>query len=112
MDPRKSAAPPRQPLLTGPGVRLRPFAERDAPRIAEACNDETTQHWLSILPQPYRLSDAEAYIEWCREGKAMHRDWTWCVTPADSDECLGAITLSGLTDVALFLRVRQPAADG
>ncbi|WP_425310170.1 GNAT family N-acetyltransferase [Ammonicoccus fulvus] len=95
-DSRESAAPPRQPVLTGPGVRLRPFAERDAPRIAEACNDEATQHWVSILPRPYRLSDAEGFIEWCREGKATGQEWTWCVAGTDSDECLGAITLFGL----------------
>lgn len=95
-DARTSLAPPRQPVLEGPGVRLRPFSERDAPRIAEACNDEATQHWVAILPRPYRLIDAEGFIEWCREGEATHDCRTWCITAEGSDDCVGAITLFGL----------------
>lgn len=96
-DARVSLAPPRQPVLAGPGVRLRPFTEADATRIAEACNDEATQHWVPTLPRPYVLADALEFIESCREGEAIHDNWTWCVTAEGSDACVGAITLFGLT---------------
>ena len=44
------------------GVRLRPFREEDAARVAEGCRDERSRAWLSDLPSPYTEDDALAYI--------------------------------------------------
>lgn len=98
-EPRASLAPPRQPDLAGPGIRLRPFVAADIPRIAAACADPASQHWLSELPRPYGLEQAAGFVEACREAAATHENWTWCITaaPGSDDACLGAITLFGLS---------------
>lgn len=45
-------------------VTLRPFEERDAVDVLEACRDEQSQRWLP-LPNPYTPGDAMA---WCTGG--------------------------------------------
>ncbi len=45
-------------------VSLRPFEERDAPDVLEACGDERSQRWLP-LPSPYTMADA---MDWCSLG--------------------------------------------
>lgn len=92
-EPRASAAPPRQPVLATDRVRLRPFEDRDVHRIAEACADPVSQHFLGQLPRGYSVDDARAYVEDCREGAATHSHWAWCITAPPGDACLGAITL-------------------
>ena len=51
------------PVLEGGGVRLRPFTERDLPRVVEACSDPVTQHWLGRMPSPYTDDDARAWLD-------------------------------------------------
>lgn len=97
-DPRRSAAPPRQPSLQDNGVVLRPFRTQDIGRVVETCTDPASQHWLGHLPRDYSADDAHAFIEDCREGAATFDHWTWCVTTPDDDRCLGAVTLFHLGD--------------
>ncbi|GAB3699792.1 GNAT family N-acetyltransferase [Mariniluteicoccus flavus] len=105
-DPRVSVAAPRQPLLAGNRVRLRPFVDADAPRIVEACSDADSARWLPLLPSPYGPSDAQAFVDACREGAYAGTQWTWAVTDSsapDPDRCVGAVTLS---------RLRAPSRQG
>ena len=84
------------PRIDGPTVTLRGLAERDVPRIVEACRDETSQRWLSGLPSPYTKADAEAWLETRREQLATAEGVTWAVADPDSDELLGALSLFDL----------------
>ena len=99
-DPRGGV--PRMPTLdlAERGLRLRPFRESDLPRIVEANSDPQTQHWMPQLPYPYEMPAAEQFLDWCREGESQQDHWTWCVTEAGSDRCLGAVTLFRLRDDA------------
>lgn len=97
-DPRTSAAPPRQPILRGEGVVMRPFRADDVDRIVEACTDPASRQWLGHLPRDYGAAEARTFIEECREGAAVFDHWTWCVTTPDDDRCAGAITLFHLRD--------------
>jgi RimJ/RimL family protein N-acetyltransferase len=83
--------------LEGNGVRLRAWRPTDAERVAQACSDERTQHWLGhSLPSPYTLKHAHSYIAGSigepGEGKAL----SWCVADADSDVCLGSVAVMDL----------------
>ena len=51
----------RQPELTGPRVRLRPWREDDVHAVVEACQDPEIQRWTQV-PVPYRRGDAETFV--------------------------------------------------
>jgi RimJ/RimL family protein N-acetyltransferase len=96
-DPRPWLEPP---VLSGPRVVLRPFAEHDLTRIVEGSQDGRTQHWLVSLPRPYTDADAEAYLEGGREMAARGQGMVWCVADPGDDRCLGSIGLEGYANYA------------
>jgi RimJ/RimL family protein N-acetyltransferase len=79
------------PVLESDGLRLRPFEQRDAPRITDACAEEITQHWLGHLPSPYTLDDAHAYLESRSEQRAAGTGATWAVVDPADDEILATV---------------------
>lgn len=95
-DPRRSLAWLDPPVLAAPGVRLRPFADSDAERVAQACSDTRTRHWLASLPEPYGVPDALDFVESIREQAARRTGLAWCVADPADDRCLGSIGLEGL----------------
>lgn len=97
-DPRASVAAPRQPTVRNAGVVLRPFIPADLDRVAEACADPVSQHWLGRLPRDFGIDSARAFLEHCREGAATFDRWTWCITTPHDDRCAGAVTLLHLRD--------------
>jgi [ribosomal protein S5]-alanine N-acetyltransferase len=100
-DPREPQTWLDPPRLAGDRVVLRPFAEPDLGRIAEACNDEATRHWLVSLPRPYTLRDADAFIEGTREMAAQRHGLGWCVADPVDDRCVGSVSLEGYANYAL-----------
>jgi RimJ/RimL family protein N-acetyltransferase len=84
--------------LEGRRVRLRQWRHTDADRIAEACSDARTRHWLGSLPSPYTSEQAHSYIDELRREAGEGRSLGWCVADPDSDLCLGSITIMGLRD--------------
>ena len=95
-----SRAPGFEPVtLEGKGIRLRKWRHTDADRIVQACSDERTRHWLAdSLPSPYTLEHAHSYIAGMSEEARNRRGLSWCVADAESDVCLGAITVLNLRD--------------
>ena len=84
------------PVLTGEHVRLRAFAEDDAERVVQACDDERTAHWLWRLPSPYTLDDARAYLQGRVEQLGSGAGVTWAVADPLTDELLASISLFDL----------------
>jgi RimJ/RimL family protein N-acetyltransferase len=41
---------------------LRPWREDDIPAIHAACQDPEIQHWIPLIPRPYTLEDARAFV--------------------------------------------------
>jgi RimJ/RimL family protein N-acetyltransferase len=80
------------PVLEAEGLRLRPFRDSDVPRIVEACSDERTQAWLGTMPDPYDESDARAWLEHQREGRATGQRVAWAVVDPDDDLALASIS--------------------
>ncbi len=86
------------PELEGGGIKLRALRATDAPRVAEACNDERTQYWLAGMPSPYGLSDAEGFIESRLHVLATGDMVSWAIADAASDELLGNISVFDLNN--------------
>jgi RimJ/RimL family protein N-acetyltransferase len=85
------------PHIVGDRVVLRQWREDDVARVAEACADPVTQHWLAHLPSPYQLADAQFYVRSREEQHATARGLYWCVADPDTDLCLASVALFGLT---------------
>jgi RimJ/RimL family protein N-acetyltransferase len=41
---------------------IRPWREADAPAVHAACQDPEIQHWIPLIPRPYSLEDARAFV--------------------------------------------------
>ena len=41
---------------------LRHWREEDAPVVCAACQDADIQHWMPLIPRPYTLEDARAFV--------------------------------------------------
>jgi RimJ/RimL family protein N-acetyltransferase len=86
-----------QPVLEGPGIRLRPFQESDAARVVEACRDERTRRWLAELPSPYTEDDALAFIRGRTGLRATGNGISWAIADAETDLLIGTV---GIFDLA------------
>jgi RimJ/RimL family protein N-acetyltransferase len=73
-------------------VELRPWRKDDAKAIVECIDgDEEIARWLDLVPQPYTLSDAQAYIA----GTAGNeRESRFAITDAAGGRVLGSIGAS------------------
>jgi RimJ/RimL family protein N-acetyltransferase len=86
--------------LEGAEVRLRRWRHTDADRVAQACSDQRTQHWLGhSLPWPYTIKDAHTYVEGRRQDAMQGVSLSWCVAELRSDLCLGSVAVMDLADV-------------
>ena len=84
------------PVIEGERVRLRPWKDEDAPRIVEACSDPVTRHWLSGMPDPYTLDDAQGYVQTMRDKARSGATLGWCVADPTSDRAIGAMSLMSM----------------
>jgi RimJ/RimL family protein N-acetyltransferase len=74
-------------MLTDGVVLLRSWQHADAPAIVECiAGDDEMAGWLDRLPQPYRLEDAQFYIE-------MEGEEKFALTDAASGRILGSVGL-------------------
>lgn len=51
---------------------LRPWTEADAPAIAAACNDPEIPRWIPVIPKPYTVDDALAFIRGEADARPEH----------------------------------------
>ncbi len=84
---------PDAPLPLGDGFGLRPWRLDDADALVAALDgDSEISRWIAVIAQPYRVSDAEAYLT------ASIRDWdtgrggTFAIVD-DRDVPVGSIAL-------------------
>lgn len=87
-------------VLESDRLRLRPFTTADAPRIAEACSDPATRHWVAGLPMPYTRAVAERYVADCTWLAATGTKATWAIADRDTDLLLGTIAVMDLRDTS------------
>lgn len=76
-------------VLDGAGVRLRPWAAQDAPRLREACSDPVIPEFIPLIPSPYTEETARWWI-----GEGAPAAWraggaAWAVVDPDTGDLLG-----------------------
>lgn len=86
------------PTLESARVRLRPLAEADVPRVAEACSDPRTRHWLATLPDPYTEATARAFVRDGPVQASLGRRVAWAVTAPGDDRLLAHISVFRLDE--------------
>lgn len=67
-------------------LTLRPWREDDAPAVYEACQDVEIQRWIPVIPRPYTMKDAEAFV---RGESTSHVTHSFAVT--EEGAVVGAI---------------------
>jgi len=60
-------------IVTDGVVTLRRWREEDADAIVAACQDPEIQHWIPVIPRPYRREDALAFVRGEIEGVGQHQ---------------------------------------
>ncbi|MGH3360026.1 MAG: GNAT family N-acetyltransferase, partial [Nocardioidaceae bacterium] len=91
------------PVLTGDGVRLRPMAKRDIPRIVEGCSDPSTTHWVPTMTDRHTEEGARAFLASDVYRAAVGAVVSWCIADPDTDTLLGNISV---------LRINERTATG
>jgi ribosomal-protein-alanine N-acetyltransferase len=86
------------PELVGERVRLRPHTDADLPRIAEACSDPRSRHWLPTLPHPYTSESAGEFVLGCRLAESLGQKVTWAVADGGDDRLLANVSVFRLDD--------------
>ena len=86
------------PRLTDGRLLVRPFEPDDAPAVAAACDDPDVAHWIHLLPAPYGLADAEAFIAEARHRLLLDERARLAVTEAGTGELLGSVSLDRFAD--------------
>ncbi|OUZ08664.1 hypothetical protein BHE97_12825 [Aeromicrobium sp. PE09-221] len=89
----------RSSLIETADLRLRPLEERDLDRIVEACNDPLTRRYLSWLPRPYGIAQAEEYRADSIWQAATGSKEIWAFCDVATDELLGTVAVMGLRGV-------------
>jgi RimJ/RimL family protein N-acetyltransferase len=86
------------PVLEGDGIRLRELRASDAQRVQEACSDERTQYWLSGMPSPYDLRQAETFIRNRQAAQASGEAIGWAIADPATDELLANVSVFDLNN--------------
>jgi len=83
--------------LDGEGLRLRPFALNDAPRVQELANNWNIASMVARMPFPYPDGAAEEWIGSHPAARASGDGWLFAIE-ATSSELVGAAGLSRTGD--------------
>lgn len=84
------------PVLDGGRVRLREHTDADLSRIVEACSDARTRHWSAVLPHPYGVDDARAFVRRARLQESLGQAVSWAITDPGDDRLLGNVAVFGM----------------
>jgi RimJ/RimL family protein N-acetyltransferase len=76
------------PVLTGDGVRLRPWELADADAVLRLADDDVSRRWSPSLSRVFTLDEARAWIE-----NRQQRGSNWAVVDPTTDELLGRVGL-------------------
>ncbi len=88
-------SPPNPPLSDGV-VSLRPWTDRDVSEITAACRDPEIARWIDQIPQPYKDSDARAYVAMTKRGWKDSTISGFAITDAETGAVVGSIGIHWL----------------
>lgn len=90
--PPHPPAPTAQPTLATPRLLLRPFFPADAPALTRELSDGRVAR-QTLLPHPYPVGAAEAFIGRCAAEWEAGKAATWAITRRDDASLIGAIAV-------------------
>jgi diaminopimelate epimerase len=70
---------------------LRPFSMRDAPRVAELCADRAIHEGVPLIPHPYTLADARAWLARHDAQRRSGQELTLAITLGDAESAARAL---------------------
>ena len=73
------------------GLRLRPLAEDDAPRIEALCGELAVARWLARIPHPYPPGEAARFVALSRGADERH----WAIERRAEPGLIGVIGIDG-----------------
>jgi RimJ/RimL family protein N-acetyltransferase len=86
------------PRLTDGRLLVRPFEPDDAAAVQAGCDDPDVAHWIHLLPAPYSLEDARAFISDARRRLVADESARLAIEDAATGELLGSVGLSHFAD--------------
>jgi RimJ/RimL family protein N-acetyltransferase len=81
------------PLIRSARIALRPPFEGDVAAIAEACTDPEIGRYIPIMPRPYTVEDARAFVAAAREKSASGMGEELVIEDVANGELLGMIAV-------------------
>ncbi|MDD5586174.1 MAG: GNAT family N-acetyltransferase [Alphaproteobacteria bacterium] len=76
-----------------PHLYLRAFEKRDLPRYAELIGDWNVAKWLSRVPHPYTLKNAEGWLEQMTPGYESGKPELFVMADKENNTVMGAVGL-------------------
>jgi RimJ/RimL family protein N-acetyltransferase len=70
-------------------LALREWREEDAQAVFDACQDPEIQHWIPMIPRPYTLEAALAYVRGERRAENVYE-----LAVTEDDRVVGAIGMT------------------
>ncbi|SNY28702.1 GNAT family N-acetyltransferase [Paractinoplanes atraurantiacus] len=81
----------RSAEINGEGVRLRAFRPEDAEALAEGYNDQMSQRFLTVVPSPFTVAQAETFIVERIDSLFAEGGAFYAVADPETDELLGGV---------------------
>jgi RimJ/RimL family protein N-acetyltransferase len=97
-DPREPVATLPDPRLEDGTVVVRPFWIEDAPAVQAACDDPDVARWIYLVPSPYTLDDAEAFIADSWRRLVAGERARLAIADAGGERLLGSVSLDLFAD--------------
>jgi len=86
------------PVLTVPGLVLRPFRDEDTARLGDLFSDARSREFVGREPVLATMTDGAVALNLIREANATGKRYDWCVADADTDHLVGHIQLFNIGD--------------
>ena len=99
------------PYLTDGAVLLRAWRNEDADALVRRINDPDVARFLDMVPQPYAIDDARAFLGQCAESWRNGSSATFAVLASGSDGAVGGLGLrwdeldAGVAEVGYWVGV-------
>jgi RimJ/RimL family protein N-acetyltransferase len=97
-DPREPVATLPDPRLEDGRVVVRPFWIEDVPAVQAACDDPDVARWIHLVPSPYTLEDAEAFVADSWRRLVAGERARLAIADADGEMLLGSVSLDLFAD--------------
>jgi RimJ/RimL family protein N-acetyltransferase len=91
------------PPITTTTFALRPWMPSDAAAVVEACADQVTQQFITVMPRPYTPQHAETFLERAAANLGDGRAIGMAITDPDGEQAIGSITLHALQPVHWYI---------